>query len=121
MEIKNKLDFINADIANFIKLSADDIVITSVNEIWDGPLDGTCTWKLKDGYYFYSIDQLRQSIKGARFPNKFILIKLNSKQIEQVNGQGENFILNKCTEGVTCEDPEHEINRRVEFIIFEKK
>jgi outer membrane protein OmpA-like peptidoglycan-associated protein len=47
--------------------------------------------------------------------------KINKKQIEQVNGLGETFILNKCTEGVTCEDPEHEVNRRVEFILFENK
>ena len=47
--------------------------------------------------------------------------KLNKKQIEQVNGKGEEFILNKCTEGVSCEDPEHEVNRRVEFILFENK
>lgn len=45
---------------------------------------------------------------------------LKAKQIEQVNGKGEEFILNKCTEGLNCEDAEHEHNRRVEFIIFEK-
>jgi outer membrane protein OmpA-like peptidoglycan-associated protein len=54
---------------------------------------------------------------------KYYLVskKTSKKQIEQVNGKGEGFILNKCTEGVSCEEPEHEVNRRVEFILFEKK
>lgn len=62
------------------------------------------------------------SKKRAQGVKSYLVSKgLNKKQIEQVNGRGEEFILNKCTEGVTCEDPEHEVNRRVEFIIFEKK
>ena len=62
------------------------------------------------------------SEKRAQGVKSYLVSKgLNKKQIEQVNGKGEEFILNKCTEGVTCEDPEHEVNRRVEFIIFEKK
>lgn len=47
--------------------------------------------------------------------------KINKKQIEQVNGLGETFIVNKCTEGIECSDVEHEVNRRVEFIFFENK
>lgn len=46
---------------------------------------------------------------------------LKSNQIEQVIGKGESYILNKCVNGVECEDAEHEQNRRVEFILFEKK
>ncbi len=46
---------------------------------------------------------------------------LKAKQIEQVVGKGESYILNKCVDGVECEDAEHEQNRRVEFILFEKK
>ena len=62
------------------------------------------------------------SKKRAQGVKSYLISKgLNKKQIEQVNGKGEEFILNKCTEGVSCEDPEHEVNRRVEFIIFEKK
>lgn len=62
------------------------------------------------------------SKKRAQHVKEYLVSKgLKAKQIEQVNGKSEDFILNKCTEGVSCEDTEHEINRRVEFIIFEKK
>lgn len=62
------------------------------------------------------------SKKRAQRVKDYLVSKgLSKKQIEQVNGKGEEFILNKCLEGVECTDPEHEINRRVEFIIFEKK
>ncbi len=62
------------------------------------------------------------SKKRAQQVKKYLISKgLDKKQIEQVNGKGEEFILNKCTEGVSCEDTEHEVNRRVEFILFENK
>ena len=62
------------------------------------------------------------SKKRADQVKKYLISKgLKANQIEQINGKGEDFILNKCAEGVACEDSEHEINRRVEFIIFERK
>ena len=62
------------------------------------------------------------SKKRAQHVKDYLVSKgLSKKQIEQVNGKGEEFILNKCTEGVECTDAEYEINRRVEFIIFENK
>lgn len=62
------------------------------------------------------------SKKRAQHVKDYLVNKgLSKKQIEQVNGKGESFILNKCTEGVECTDNEHEVNRRVEFIIFENK
>lgn len=62
------------------------------------------------------------SKKRAQHVKEYLVSKgLNAKQIEQVNGKGKAFILNQCTDGVTCEDAEQEKNRRVEFIIFEKK
>ena len=62
------------------------------------------------------------SKKRAQHVKDYLVSKgLSKKQVEQVIGKGEEFILNKCTEGVTCEDPEHEVNRRVEFILFENK
>jgi outer membrane protein OmpA-like peptidoglycan-associated protein len=62
------------------------------------------------------------SKKRAQHVKKYLISNgLKANQIEQVNGKGEEFILNKCTEAVICEDAEHEINRRVEFIIFENK
>lgn len=46
---------------------------------------------------------------------------LKSKQLRRSIGKGEQFIINKCTEGVECTDTEHEQNRRVEFILMENK
>ena len=67
----------------------------------------------------YNLPLSKKRAQGVK--SYLVSKKINKKQIEQVNGLGETFILNKCTEGVTCEDPEHEVNRRVEFILFEKK
>jgi outer membrane protein OmpA-like peptidoglycan-associated protein len=62
------------------------------------------------------------SKKRAQHVKDYLVSKgLKANQIEQVNGKGESYILNQCTEGVKCEDGEHEQNRRVEFIIFERK
>lgn len=62
------------------------------------------------------------SKKRAQHVKDYLVSKgLSKKQIEQINGKGESFILNKCSEGVECTDSEHEVNRRVEFIIFENK
>jgi outer membrane protein OmpA-like peptidoglycan-associated protein/tetratricopeptide (TPR) repeat protein len=46
---------------------------------------------------------------------------VKSKQIHSVIGKGEGFVLNKCVEGVECNEEEHEVNRRAEFIIFKSK
>lgn len=46
---------------------------------------------------------------------------LKAKQLKRSIGKGEQFIINKCTEGVECTDAEHEQNRRVEFILMENK
>jgi outer membrane protein OmpA-like peptidoglycan-associated protein/tetratricopeptide (TPR) repeat protein len=70
----------------------------------------------KESYNLSLSKKRAQQVKGY-----LVSKKVNKKQIEQVNGKGEEFILNKCTEGVICEDPEHEVNRRVEFILFENK
>lgn len=67
----------------------------------------------------YNLPLSKKRAQGVK--SYLVSKKINKKQIEQVNGLGETFILNKCTEGVTCEDPEHEVNRRVEFILFENK
>ena len=67
----------------------------------------------------YNLPLSKKRAQGVK--SYLVSKKISKKQIEQVNGLGETFILNKCTEGATCEDPEHEVNRRVEFILFEKK
>ncbi|MES2761469.1 MAG: OmpA family protein [Bacteroidota bacterium] len=67
----------------------------------------------------YNLPLSKKRAQGVK--DYLVSKKISKKQIVQVNGKGESFILNKCTEGVSCEDPEHEINRRVEFILFENK
>lgn len=67
----------------------------------------------------YNLPLSKKRAQGVK--SYLVSKKLNKKQIEQVNGLGETFILNKCTEGISCEDSEHEVNRRVEFILFENK
>jgi len=57
--------------------------------------------------------------RAQRVKDYLVSKGLSKKQIELVNGKGEAFILNKCTEGIKCTNTEHEVNRRVEFIIFE--
>ena len=62
------------------------------------------------------------SKKRAQHVRDYLIAKgVNKNQIEQVVPKGEKFILNTCTDGVECQDTEHEINRRVEFIIFKNK
>jgi outer membrane protein OmpA-like peptidoglycan-associated protein len=46
---------------------------------------------------------------------------LKSNRIQQVVGKGESFILNRCLNDVECSDEEHQLNRRVEFILFKKE
>ncbi len=35
----------------------------------------------------------------------------------RLDGQGENIILNRCVDNIDCEEEEHVLNRRTEFII----
>lgn len=65
---------------------------------------------------------LSLSKKRANQVKQYLITKgISPKQITLVSGKGEQFILNKCTEGVECDDASHEQNRRVEFIIAENK
>ncbi len=43
---------------------------------------------------------------------------LSKKQIKLSSGKGEQFLLNDCSDGKTCDDATHEENRRVEFLII---
>ncbi len=80
MKIKNESDFVNADSKlNLRKISSNEIEITDVYDIWDGPLSGSCLWENKD-YYFFSFDQLEDDKSGDRWPRKYILVSLDSEQ-----------------------------------------
>ena len=65
---------------------------------------------------------LKLSKIRAEHVKKYLINKgLNPRQIENVIGKGEQFIINECAEGVTCDDSKNAENRRVEFVIFKKK
>ncbi len=60
-----------------------EIIITEVDEVYDGPLSGDCLWQDKK-YYFYSFDQLKDDGSGDPFPSKYALIDLTEDQLKQL-------------------------------------
>lgn len=79
MKIENEKDFINADTTlNLEKVSGDEIEIEAIDEIWDGPLSGTCFWNNKE-YFFFSFDQLSET--EGKWPRKYLLIELTPEQM----------------------------------------
>jgi hypothetical protein len=73
MKISNEKEFSQADTRyNLTKIASDEILISDVDDIWDGPLSGTCTWK-GDNYYFFTFDQV---VDGEdKWPRTYVLIK----------------------------------------------
>lgn len=83
MKIKNAADFRKVDSKlNLKKISSDEIRITEIDDIWDGPLSGDCEWRNKK-YYFYCFDQLDDTGNDDRWPRKYLLIELTSQQLAQ--------------------------------------
>ena len=90
MKVKNQIEFIDADKKLALKkISSDSIDIIDVDEIWDGPLSGSCRWDDNE-YYFFSFDQLDDSGED-RWPRKYLLINLNSEQLGEINHQNEIY------------------------------
>lgn len=56
------------------------------------------------------------SIKRAGEVRKYFEYKGIQKNRIAEEGKGESKILNRCLNGVSCSDTEHEVNRRTEFI-----
>lgn len=57
----------------------------------------------------------------AKATYNYIIAKgIRPKQIQSVKGYGETLLLNKCSNGVICNDEEHQLNRRSDFIIVKK-
>lgn len=78
MKIKNEKAFGSADKKlGLQKISADEIQITYVDDIWDGPLSGNCIWKQSECYFFTF-----NRIEGGeeKWPRTYVLIKMNLKQ-----------------------------------------
>ncbi|NNK18865.1 MAG: OmpA family protein, partial [Maribacter sp.] len=43
---------------------------------------------------------------------------ISADRIESAIGFGEKLLVNKCANGISCSDSEHDMNRRSEFIII---
>ncbi len=68
-----------------------------------------------------SADNLILSAKRAESSTNYIYTKGNiSKERIVFKGYGEEKLLNKCKDGVTCPEELHAENRRTEFIIIDK-
>lgn len=61
---------------------------------------------------------LRLSEYRAQSTMKYMIKNGISKDRLTAKGYGESELINRCKEGVTCSDKEHEENRRSEFIIL---
>jgi hypothetical protein len=79
MKIKNEMDFVQADKRlNLKELSADEIYILDVYDIWDGPLSGKSSYKNEE-CFFFSFDQLQKEVSEESWPRKYILFKTDCK------------------------------------------
>lgn len=64
---------------------------------------------------------LKLSDNRAKSTQKYIISKgISSDRIESAVGFGETRLKNKCKNGVKCNEDEHFVNRRSDFIIVEK-
>jgi len=70
------------------------------------------------GSYEYNDDL---SAKRAKAVTDYMVKKGVPRSIIVSKGYGERELLNNCTDGVFCEEPMHEENRRTEFIVTGKK
>lgn len=63
---------------------------------------------------------LRLSDRRAKSTRDYIISQgIESLRIESAKGYGETRLINDCVNGRNCEDEEHDLNRRSEFIILQ--
>jgi hypothetical protein len=90
MKFTNIHDYRSVLAAGIEKLSPDEVRISDIEDVWDGPLSGMCIWKEKE-YYFACIDQLDEDGED-RWPRKYLLISLTDAQKEQHEREARLFI-----------------------------
>jgi len=62
---------------------------------------------------------LSLSDRRAKSTRDYIISQgINASRIESAEGFGETQLINKCSNGVSCTESEHQMNRRSEFIII---
>jgi outer membrane protein OmpA-like peptidoglycan-associated protein len=63
---------------------------------------------------------LRLSDRRAKSTRDYIIAQgIDSNRLESAKGYGETRLINDCVNGRKCEEQEHDLNRRSEFIILE--
>lgn len=83
MEIANEADFVNAKTKlGLQKISAGEIVVIDIDDIYDGPLSGSCSWRNRE-YYFFTFDRIDDTGED-RWPRKYLLITLTPQQLSEV-------------------------------------
>lgn len=87
----NEKEFKNADkTLGLRKISAKEIKLTTVEDFWDGPLSGLCTWE-GDTYYYHCFDQIDETNDTDLWPRKYLLIKITEKQAERQKQEYDLF------------------------------
>jgi outer membrane protein OmpA-like peptidoglycan-associated protein len=61
------------------------------------------------------------SVQRAQTVEKYLLQKGISREHMQANCYGESRLLNECKDGVTCDETQHEQNRRIEYHFVKRK
>ena len=61
------------------------------------------------------------SVQRAQTVEKYLLQKGISREHMQANCYGESRLLNECKDGVTCDETQHELNRRIEYHFVKRK
>ncbi len=65
--------------------------------------------------YEYNEDLSDRRAKNTR--EYLISQGIKAERIESAIGYGEKQLINGCSDGVSCSEAEHQLNRRSEFII----
>lgn len=66
-----------------------------------------------------SSSNMRLSDKRAKASAKYIQDRIDNPKRISGKGYGESKLLNRCSDGVSCSDEEHALNRRTEFVIVD--
>ncbi len=62
---------------------------------------------------------LKLSKRRAAVAESYIKSRISNPSRVSSKGFGESQLVNKCADGVSCSEDEHQENRRTEFIILE--
>jgi len=90
------------------------IALMKVNASWTVDMSFHTDSRSDDAY------NLKLSQRRAASTLNYIVSKGIDKKRLMAKGYGETRLVNRCANGVTCTEAEHQANRRTEFQIYEK-